>query len=42
MKACQLSADQASRKRKRVSATVQLSSITNELSDALSSDKDNN
>jgi len=37
MKARQLSADQASRKRKRVSATEQLSSITNELSDASSS-----
>jgi hypothetical protein len=42
MKARQLSADQASRKRKRVSATMQLSSITNELSDASSSDKDDN
>jgi hypothetical protein len=42
MKAHQLSADQASRKRKRVSATTQLSSITNELSDASSSDKGNN
>jgi hypothetical protein len=44
MKARQLSADQASRKRKRVSATTrrQLSSITNELSDASSSDEDNN
>jgi hypothetical protein len=42
MKARQLSADQVSRKRKRVSATMQLSSITNELSDASSSDKDDN
>jgi hypothetical protein len=42
MKARQLSADQASRKRKRVSATAQLSSITNELSDASSSDEDDN
>jgi len=38
MKARQLSADQASRKRKRVSATEQLSSITNKLSDASSSE----
>jgi hypothetical protein len=42
MKACQLSANQASRKRKCVSATTQLSSITNKLSDALSSDEGNN
>jgi hypothetical protein len=42
MKARQLSADQASRKRKHVSATAQLSSITNKLSNASSSDKDNN
>jgi hypothetical protein len=42
MKARQLSADQASRKRKCVSATAQLSSITNEMSDALSSDEDDN
>jgi hypothetical protein len=42
MNARQLSANQASRKRKQVSATVQLSSITNELSDASSSDEDNN
>jgi hypothetical protein len=42
MKARQLSgANQASRKRKRVSATTQLSSITNELSNASSSDEDN-
>ena len=40
MKARQLSADQASRKRKRTSATAQLLSITNELSDASSSDED--
>jgi hypothetical protein len=42
VKARQLSADQASRKRKCVSATVQLSSITNKMSDALSSDEDDN
>jgi hypothetical protein len=42
MKACQLSANQASKKRKCVSATAQLSSITNELSDASSSDEDDN
>jgi hypothetical protein len=42
MKARQLSADQASRKRKHVSATAQLSSITNELRDASSSDEDDN
>jgi hypothetical protein len=42
MKARQLSANQASRKRKRVSATTQLSSITNELSNASSSNEDNN
>jgi hypothetical protein len=40
MKARQLSADQASRKRKRVSATKQLSSIANELAEASSSNKD--
>jgi hypothetical protein len=42
MKARQLSADQASRKRKHVSATTQLSSITNELSNASSSDEGDN
>jgi hypothetical protein len=40
MKACQLSADQVTRKRKRMSATEQLSSIANKLDEASSSDKD--
>jgi hypothetical protein len=40
MKARQLSANQASRKRKPVSATKQLSSIANELAEASSSDED--
>jgi hypothetical protein len=40
MKARRLCANQASRKRKRVSATKQLSSIANELAEASSSNED--